>query len=395
MRPILVLLTGLLGTLALPATASATPDEVDAYQRADDALVTGYSACLASQARAQMCTSVLVDLVDAALQVTPDRADDIAERARSMMEVAIPSKSDRSDAYNALGRQFMQRGFALQSIGDFTRAERLYLPSLVLFEAATAPHPSWLADAYSQLANLYFQRGQEAEMVPLLRDALIWRERADPPDDKQLRETITNLAFALQAVGELDEAEALFRRALALVRRMTPEDKKEIGFASDFLAMAIEEQAKVAQTRGDAVLADLRLREALAVRQQVGTQDVFIAEGYLALGSNLDGMGRGAEAEEAYWRALRASPEGMTTGFFEIRLSIRDALAENLRGRRIKAPAVRSLYRASMRDAVAYMSVFWGGYNEAAQEIHRRYRRVFLGAARSAWDLRDISDSPR
>ncbi|PGH58084.1 hypothetical protein CRT60_09010 [Azospirillum palustre] len=178
-----------------------------------------------------------------------------------------PSAASRLSARLAA---LLREALAHHRAGDLNGAERTYRAML----AADGRN----ADALHLIGVLHHQRGQDAEAVRLIGQAVARRPG--------VAEQHANLGLALHALGRLAEAEAEYRRALAL--------RDAYAEAHNSLGSALQDQDRLAE-------AGVHYRRALDL-------NAGYAEAWANLGTLLRAQDDYGEAETALRHALRLDP---------------------------------------------------------------------------------------
>ncbi|MFP5516215.1 MAG: tetratricopeptide repeat protein [Alphaproteobacteria bacterium] len=193
--------------------------------------------------------------------------------------------------------------------GDLDGAERAYRAML----ETDRGNP----DALHLLGVLHHQRGQDAEAVGLIGQAIARRPR--------MAEQHANLGLALHAQGRLVEAEAEYRRALAL-REAYPQAHNSLGSAlqeQDRLEEAAVHYRRALDLDAGYAEAWANLGTLLRARDEYGEAETALrhalrldpghATALTNLGVVLKETGRTGEAEAAHLEALRLAPEDAET----------------------------------------------------------------------------------
>lgn len=102
-------------------------------------------------------------------------------------------------------------------------------------EAALGPtHPD-VAEAASNLAILYNQRGDSARALPLYQRALSIWERAYGPEHSEVAHALTDIAVILLESGRDDDGKVLLRRALVIQEKLLGYDHPDVVAIRDVL----------------------------------------------------------------------------------------------------------------------------------------------------------------
>lgn len=226
-------------------------------------------------------------------------------------------------------------------------------------------------------AGAAYKDGAYGVALAALRRELDLCEASKPTADECL-----NLLFWLgdtsSKAANLRASEAYWRRALGVAERALPAGDPDIATSYSNLALNLTAQGRAAD-------AEPLIRWTLAIDEATlspGHSDV--AWDYANLASNLEAQGRGEAAEPLIRRALAMRRQLAAT--HPDRIAGYWTLAANLQSRRRSAPEVRSLYRSAGAGALERMQSFTG-FTPAAQAELRKYRPIFTGQVRGAWDL--------
>ena len=179
---------------------------------------------------------------------------------------------------------------ALQYGGDYAQAEATLRETLAIDRKSYPPDSEWLNQDRGYLGNLLRLRHRHAEALAELRAALAAVQGAGRGADP-----VTALLHAQLAEAELDggdaaEAQATASKALELARAALP--AHNIGLANALFALARAELAL-----GHDATAEPLLREALAMRGPLATNDPRVLEIKVALVDAI--RARSADAEAA------------------------------------------------------------------------------------------------
>lgn len=129
------------------------------------------------------------------------------------------------------------------------------------------------------------------------RRALVLAEARLPAGDPLIAETLNGLGVVHKFQGRYEEAEPLYRRALAIA---------ESAGLTDDAATLFHNLGGLAHSRGDFAAGEPLARRAVEMREAaLGPNHPATAADRAAWGALLEGLGRGAEAEQANADALR------------------------------------------------------------------------------------------
>ncbi len=279
----------------------------------------------------------------------------------------------------------LREALAHHRAGDLDWAERGYRAMLAV--------DGGNADALHLLGVLHHQRGQDADAVRLIGQAIARRPK--------MAEQHANLGLALHALGRLEEAEAEYRRALAL-REPYAEAHNSLGSAlqeQDRLAEAARHYRRALDLDAGYAEAWANLGTLLRAQDDYGEAETALRHalrldpGHAAaltnLGVVLKETGRTGEAEATHLEALRLAPGDAET-------MVNLALLREAQGRGEEAEA---LYRNALVHAPGFALARWnlalrllgrGRLAEGWDEYEARFASRRVSARRSialpAWD---------
>jgi CHAT domain-containing protein/tetratricopeptide (TPR) repeat protein len=185
-----------------------------------------------------------------------------------------------------------------QDMGDYARAEPLYLEALAITKKAVGTdHPNY-ALYLNNLADLYRFMGPYARAEPLYRQALeIWK-KALGADHPNYALYLNNLADLYLALGDYARAEPLLRQALEIT-------KKALGTDHPHYARSFNSLAALCLAMGDYARAEPLLRQALEItKKALGADHPHYAFSLDYLAELYEHMGAYARAESLYRQAL-------------------------------------------------------------------------------------------
>jgi CHAT domain-containing protein/tetratricopeptide (TPR) repeat protein len=186
----------------------------------------------------------------------------------------------------------------LKEAGKYAEAIPLAKRELALYEKALGPDDPKVADALSNLAELYFNQRRYADAELLYKRALAIREKTLGPEDPYVGLTLANLADTYEAEGRLADAESLYERALAI-------EEKEFGPGDANVTPLVERLAETYRGEGRYTEAEpLEKRLLAAYERAFGSDDVRVGGTLNDLAALYRLEGRYAEAEALYKRAL-------------------------------------------------------------------------------------------
>ncbi|MEG3182276.1 tetratricopeptide repeat protein [Sphingomonas sp. LT1P40] len=385
------------------------------YARAFAAAEVELAKCEAVRPETDKCLDVMIWLSNVARMRDDSRSGEIyGRRAQALAERTLPA------GHPDIAESMDTRAANLNVLGRRSEAERLNFTALAIYEKALPLGDRRTAASISSLLFKLNEQGRYADAEPLQRKELAIRERTLPPGDSEVTASTVNLAFNLLYQDRHADAEPFFRRALTLYERNPPAVSHFIATTIGGLASSLDAQGRYAEaeplhrkalsmherqlptTHPDRATTMINLavnlkaqnrraeveslyRRALAIYEQsLAIDDPYIGTAYNNLAIYLDEQGRYAEAEPLYRKAL-VSRSSLVLSHPD-RIAGMWSFATYLH-RRGSAPAeVRSFYRKAESGALERIRSFVG-FTPASQAEVRKYRPIFTGAVRAAWDL--------
>jgi serine/threonine protein kinase/tetratricopeptide (TPR) repeat protein len=182
--------------------------------------------------------------------------------ARELFAEALEQRRRlHGERHPAVAESLYHLGRATALDGELAAAEPLFRRALELRRALLGPEHPDVAVSLNSLALVLHEQGAYDEAEPLYRQALERAGRLLGADDAQTVKTRANLALLQLDRGELADAEALFRRALDGWRTLTGAD--------ELRAEVLDGLARTLTARGRLDEAEVRAREALALRRRL------------------------------------------------------------------------------------------------------------------------------
>ena len=194
------------------------------------------------------------------------------------------------DLISDLAKVFYLRGQNLELQIRYRDAETYYRKA----EALENQNPLYLNDYAGILSKL----GKYGEAELLLRRALQIREKQLGPEHPDVASSLNNLAGLLQAQGKYSESEPLYRRALGI-------DEKALGSDHPNVATSLNNLAVLLQVQGKYSESEPLYRRALAIlEKQLGPDHPTFAKSLNNLAVLLQAQSKYSESEPLYRRAL-------------------------------------------------------------------------------------------
>ena len=172
--------------------------------------------------------------------------------------------------------------------------------AIEIWDASSAPASIKVAvdlsELLTKLAGELRGREKYAEAEPLYKRAQEIAEKYFAPDDPHLAEALTAQAKNFYDGGKYDEAEPLYKRALDIIEKNKGSEDGDVVNAIRPLALTLFAQKKFDQAR-------LLTERAIAILEKNKKPD-YLAAPLTFLGLTCENLGRYADAERAYKRAL-------------------------------------------------------------------------------------------
>ncbi len=249
------------------------------------------------RATAEEVASFLQSMFSAAnpLAVSRERLDTL--RVRALLDRGAERIREELTGRPAVhARMLRVIGRTYRELGDYAAAEPLLAEALD--RARASEQPREVAEALTDLGQLYLARGRPSDAEPFLREALLMRQEAAPVP-REVAAAFANLAASLQDQRRMDEAAPLYDSAIAILRTASALD-------SASLADVLNGRMVLAYRTGDLETAARLGREILDInRALLGPDHPRVARETNNLAQVLQRMGRPDEAEPLYREALR------------------------------------------------------------------------------------------
>lgn len=163
-------------------------------------------------------------------------------------------------------------------------------------------HPD-IATSLVQVATLRWRQGRFGEAEPMAREALQLREAIDAREQSvesalAVAEALDRVALILRRLGRYDEAQPYVEQAIDITEKTQGPDSMEMANRLNTLAILFWNRDQLEEAE------DL-FRRALGVRETLGEEHPEFTANLNNLAGVLRDLGRHAEAENHYQRALR------------------------------------------------------------------------------------------
>jgi tetratricopeptide (TPR) repeat protein len=231
----------------------------------------------------------------------PAEARAPTERALAIVEANLgPDHPD-------LTLPLMVQGGLAFDLGDYPAAQRSYRRALAIFDRIGESPTYETAEAIEGLGNTVHALGARDEAQELQERALAIRRAIGGDDEPRVADSHINLGIVLLAQGKIDEARRHYQRGLAIARAAYGPDHPLV--AAALRELAVLEIGTVAAVR------DAESSLATQVKA-LGPDQRDVALGLTVAGDAYAGLGRWAEAQDRYERALaldeKLGPHAMT-----------------------------------------------------------------------------------
>jgi tetratricopeptide (TPR) repeat protein len=203
--------------LAIVATAAARAGDVAAHEDALDraaALAERLDAAGSLTGRARIAAGAVyhnlaVHYLDQHKREQYPRGQQLLER-----EIAILAETGRGGSAEHAGA-LGQLAVLTDACGQAAEAERLYVESVSMYQAAPDTSPAEFADFLTDLGMLRLRHGRAADAVAPFERALVLRDSSGAGVERRA-EAASNLATAYFDAGDLSAATIQFTRAIDL-----------------------------------------------------------------------------------------------------------------------------------------------------------------------------------
>src|SRR6266540_1361204 len=210
-------------------------------------------------------------------------------------ELRAATESDRALQE---ARKLSEEARQLEHGRKYDEALRLYERALAIREKALRPDHPHVAGSLSNLANIYYFRGDFAKAEPLYERALAIREKTLGPDHPDVAASLNNLANIYNRKGDFEKAESFYQRALAIWEKALGPDHPQVTLSLDNLA-------SLYRAKGDNTKAEPLAQRALAITEKtLGPEHFGVAHCLNNLGDLYLGRGEYEKAEPMFQRAL-------------------------------------------------------------------------------------------
>src|SRR6266511_3470982 len=224
-------------------------------------------------------------------------------------ELRAATESDRALQE---ARKLSEEARQLEHGRKYDEALRLYERALAIREKALGPDHPHVAGSLSNLANIYYFRGDFAKAEPLYERALAIREKTLGPDHPDVAASLNNLASIYNLKGDFEKAESFYQRALAIWEKALGPDHPQVTLSLDNLA-------SLYRAKGDNTKAEPLAQRALAIKEKaLGPEHPDVALSLNNLVMIYQQRGDYAKAEPLAQRALTISEKTLGPEHFGV-----------------------------------------------------------------------------
>ena len=277
------------GLVSLAETMMRQAEYKEAERRAREAIgllkgVPGTDGALASALRE------LAWALD--LQGIANEAESAAREALALYSrLPDPPEKELADCFSTLGGILFDKA-------DLAGAARAYEEALTLRRRAYGPSHPRTVSASANLAAVWISQGELAKAEAAYREIVALDRQQLGPDHPSLANSLSNLGATLYLQKKYHEAENYYRQALAIDRRAMGERHPDVATNLTNIGQALTMQRKYAE-------AEAVLGEAIAIKQEsMGDDHPDVALTMTFLADSLCRSGKAPEAERTARRAL-------------------------------------------------------------------------------------------
>ncbi len=205
-----------------------------------------------------------------------------------------PDDSRRAYTWNQLAA-------ACERLYQYGRAEQLRKKTVAL--TASGKNQGLIAHQDTVLANHYRLREKYDIAEPLLKKALVIREKVNGPDAWETAQLIRDLADVNRELGRFDEAEALYKRALKILEAHKNREYH--------VAFCLANLGELRLRQGKPEEAEALCRQAAGYYEKVkGTLHLNLALCFGTIGESLHQQKKLTESADAFSKALSHAEAG-------------------------------------------------------------------------------------
>jgi len=243
------------------------------------------------QALLQQAQSLNEQMVKAYRQGKYPQAIELGKRALKIRQQVLGDHPKTATSLNNLALLY-------NSMGNYARAEPLYLKALAIDQIALGENHPHYATSLNNLALLYKNMGNYARAEPLYLKALAIGKTALGENHPHYATSLNNLAGLYDSMGNYARAEPLYQQALA-IRKTT------LGENHPKTATSLNDLAGLYESMGNYARAEPLYLKALAIRKiALSENHPDYAQSLNNLASLYHAMGDYARAEPLYLKAL-------------------------------------------------------------------------------------------
>lgn len=151
------------------------------------------------------------------------------------------------DKYYEVGTCLNNLGALYDEMGDYARAEEMYLRALTLHEASVGKNSHHLGTNYTNLAIVAQNQGDTVRAIELFRHSVRLLESDPMRDNAKIAVSLNGLAEAHESLGQSDQAETLYLKSLKLREATLGADHPTLALTLNNLAGLYKRQKNYAQ----------------------------------------------------------------------------------------------------------------------------------------------------
>ena len=236
-------------------------------------------------------------------------------------------------------------GALYDAMGDYARAEEMYLRALSLHEASVGKNRYYLATNYANLATVAQNLGDTVRAIELFRQSVQLYEQDPKRDEKLYTSAINGLASAHESLGQSDLAEPLYLKSLKLLEATLGPNHPSLATTLNNLAGLHKRQKRYAQAE------PLYQRSLKIRRDKLGADHPSVATALSNLASLFRDQGRNEEAVKLNLEALAIREAKIGRDHPSVAVTL-----NNLAGLYMEmnqAPKAEELYQRSLKIRLA------------------------------------------
>ena len=195
-------------------------------------------------------------------------------------------------AYNAAGWRAINKGY-------YDTAEHEFLASIKIAKRELINEPPLMARSYADYAWALQKQGRNGEAEPLLKWALLARERSLEPTASAIPQTLNQLATLYYDMGRFADAEPILHRALDLQASTPKANLQEFARSRTLMGLLFSAQRRYAE-------AEPHFARALELREKAqGSSNPETGDALANLAWTYHAQGKDDEARPLFTQALQ------------------------------------------------------------------------------------------